>query len=142
MRKATSESNRGGRASGLSPLGQYKDGKVEEIINSHLKGEIAPMCLEKYGEIVVSCLLDQRIKRPSMKDVMKGLELALELLEEAKKGITLDHEEEILSQISSATTDDDHHHKYMFHNGGGDASDSKASRMTIRSNGEKISVSV
>ena len=50
------------------------------------------MCLEKCGEIEVSCLLDQRIKRPSMKDVVKGLKLALELQEEAEKGITLDHE--------------------------------------------------
>ncbi|KAJ9683086.1 hypothetical protein PVL29_018891 [Vitis rotundifolia] len=57
----------------------YKNGKLEEIIDPHLKGKIAPMCLEKYGEIAVSCVLDQRIKRPSMSDVVRGLELALEL---------------------------------------------------------------
>ncbi|RVW20815.1 Receptor-like protein kinase FERONIA [Vitis vinifera] len=27
----------------------YKNGKLEEIIDPHLEGKIAPMCLEKYG---------------------------------------------------------------------------------------------
>ncbi|XP_034707831.1 receptor-like protein kinase FERONIA [Vitis riparia] len=119
----------------------YKNGKLEEIIDPHLKGKIAPMCLEKYGEIAVSCVLDQRIKRPSMSDVVRGLELALELQESTEKGNSinesLDHEED-LSQISG-TDDDD---KDVFHNGGRDVYDSEASRVTIPSNDEKSSISV
>ncbi|KAL6311648.1 hypothetical protein AAG906_025665 [Vitis piasezkii] len=119
----------------------YKNGKLEEIIDPHLKGKIAPMCLEKYGEIAVSCVLDQRIKRPSMSDVVRGLELALELQESTEKGNSinesLDHEEN-LSQISG-TDDDD---KDVFHNGGRDVCDSEASRVTIPSNDEKSSISV
>ncbi|XP_059598746.1 receptor-like protein kinase FERONIA [Vitis vinifera] len=119
----------------------YKNGKLEEIIDPHLEGKIAPMCLEKYGEVAVSCVLDQRIKRPSMSDVVRGLELALELQESTEKGNSinesLDHEES-LSQISG-TDDDD---KDVFHNGGRDVCDSEASRVTIPSNDEKSSISV
>ncbi|RVW31469.1 Receptor-like protein kinase FERONIA [Vitis vinifera] len=119
----------------------YKNGKLEEIIDPHLEGKIAPMCLEKYGEIAVSCVLDQRIKRPSMSDVVRGLELALELQESTEKGNSinesLDHEES-LSEISG-TDDDD---KDVFHNGGRDVCDSEASRVTIPSNDEKSSISV
>ena len=119
----------------------YKNGKLEEIIDPHLKGKIAPMCLEKYGEIAVSCVLDQRIKRPSMSDVVRGLELALEVQESTEKGNSinesLDHEES-LSEISG-TDDGD---KDVFHNGGRDVCDSEASRVTIPSNDEKSSISV
>ncbi|KAJ9683090.1 hypothetical protein PVL29_018895 [Vitis rotundifolia] len=120
----------------------YKNGKLEEIIDPHLKGKIAPMCLEKYGEIAVSCLLGQRIKRPSMSDVVRGLEIALELQESTEKGNTvnesLDNDED-LSQISATTDDDD---EDLFHNGGGDACDSGPSRVKIPRNDEKGSISV
>ena len=119
----------------------YKNGKLEEIIDPHLQGKIAPMCLEKYGEIAVSCVLDQRIKRPSMSDVVRGLELALELQESTEKGNSINESldyEENLSQISG-TDDDD---KDVFHNGGRDVCDSEASRVTIPSNDEKSSISV
>ena len=122
-------------------VSSYKTGKLEEIIDPHLKGEIAPLCLEKYTEIAVSCVLDQRINRPSISDVVRGLELALEIQESTEKGNTLNHEEEDLSQISATTDDDD---KDVFHNGGGDVSDSEASKATIRGDdeNEKSSISV
>ncbi|KAJ9683088.1 hypothetical protein PVL29_018893 [Vitis rotundifolia] len=120
----------------------YKNGKLEEIIDPHLKGKIAPMCLEKYGEIAVSCLLGQGIKRPSMSDVVRGLEIALELQESTEKGNTVNESldnDENLSQISATTDDDD---EDLFHNGGGDACDSGASRVKIPRNDEKGSISV
>ncbi|RVW31428.1 Receptor-like protein kinase FERONIA [Vitis vinifera] len=36
------------------------------------RGKIAPDCLQKFGEIAVSCLQDQGIERPSMSDVVWG----------------------------------------------------------------------
>ena len=60
-----------------------------------MKGEIEPECLKKFGKIVENCLLDNGTKRPSMNDVVGGLELALELQESAEKVVMLDLAEEI-----------------------------------------------
>ncbi|KAF3948298.1 hypothetical protein CMV_025685 [Castanea mollissima] len=73
----------------------YRNGKLDQIVDPSLKGEIEPECLKKFGEIVESCLLDNGTKRPSMNDVVGGLELALELQESAKKDVKLDLSEEI-----------------------------------------------
>ena len=68
-----------------------------------MKGEIEPEYLKKFGEIVENCLLDNGTKRPSMNDVVGGLELALDLQESAKKDVKLDLVEEI------GMNDDDEH---------------------------------
>ncbi|XP_030953454.1 receptor-like protein kinase FERONIA [Quercus lobata] len=81
----------------------YHNGKLDEIVDPSLKGEIEPECLKKFGEIVVNCLLDNGTKRPSMNDVVGGLELALELQESAEKDVRLDLAEEI------DINDDDEH---------------------------------
>nr|POF16645.1 receptor-like protein kinase feronia [Quercus suber] len=73
----------------------YRNGKLDQIVDPSLKGEIEPECLKKFGEIVENCLLDNGTKRPSMNDVVGGLELALELQESAKKDVKLDLAEEI-----------------------------------------------
>ncbi|XAR51642.1 Non-specific serine/threonine protein kinase [Bertholletia excelsa] len=59
----------------------YKEGSLEQIIDPRLKGNIGPECLKKFGEIAVSCLHDEGIKRPSMIDVVWSLEFALQLQE-------------------------------------------------------------
>jgi len=81
----------------------YRNGKLDQTVDPSLKGEIEPECLKKFGEIVVNCLLDNGTKRPSMNDVIGGLELALELQESAKKDVKLDLAEEI------DMNDDDEH---------------------------------
>ncbi|KAM7478396.1 hypothetical protein LguiA_026609 [Lonicera macranthoides] len=63
----------------------YKKGKSKKIIDPHLKGEIAPECLAKFGEIAYSCLTNQGIKRPRMNDVVWNLESVLQLQELADK---------------------------------------------------------
>ncbi|KAK4588309.1 hypothetical protein RGQ29_019336 [Quercus rubra] len=73
----------------------YRNGKLDQIVDPFLKGEIEPECLKKFGEIVENCLLDNRTARPSMNDVVGGLELALELQESAEKDVKLDLAEEI-----------------------------------------------
>ncbi|KAM3713063.1 hypothetical protein ACB094_01G227500 [Castanea mollissima] len=81
----------------------YRNGKLDQIVDPSLKGEIEPECLKKFGEIVENCLLDNGTKRPSMNDVVGGLELVLELQESAKKDVKLDLAEEI------DMNDDDEH---------------------------------
>ncbi|KAL0003653.1 hypothetical protein SO802_011214 [Lithocarpus litseifolius] len=81
----------------------YRNGKLDQIVDPSLKGEIEPECLKKFGEIVENCLLDNGTKRPSMNDVVGGLELALELQESAEKDVKLDLAEEI------DMNDDDEH---------------------------------
>ena len=81
----------------------YRNGKLDQIVDPSLKGEIEPECLKKFGEIVENCLLDNGTKRPSMNDVVGGLELTLELQESAEKDVKLDLAEEI------DMNDDDEH---------------------------------
>ncbi|KAF7822384.1 receptor-like protein kinase FERONIA [Senna tora] len=56
-------------------------GTIGEIVDSNLKDEISWECLSKFIEIGVSCLDDDGAKRPSMNDVVCGLELALRFQE-------------------------------------------------------------
>ncbi|KAK3409359.1 hypothetical protein EUGRSUZ_J01487 [Eucalyptus grandis] len=56
-----------------------KSGAVEEIVDPHLKGSITPECLNKFCEIAMSCLQDKGANRPSMNDVVWGLNFALQL---------------------------------------------------------------
>ncbi|KAJ7971098.1 Receptor-like kinase [Quillaja saponaria] len=63
----------------------YHKGTLYQIIDNNLKGKIAPECLNKFGEIAVNCLLDDGTQRPSMNDVVWGLEFALQLQENAEE---------------------------------------------------------
>lgn len=67
----------------------YRNQMLDEIVDSFLEGSIVPESLKKFGEVAVSCLLDDGIKRPSMNDVVWGLEFALQL-HESPKNISLD----------------------------------------------------
>ncbi|KAF5791922.1 putative protein kinase RLK-Pelle-CrRLK1L-1 family [Helianthus annuus] len=71
----------------LAELGRscYRKGTLHEIIDRNLSGEITPKCLTKFGEVACSCLNEERFARPAMDDVVWGLELALQLQEDADK---------------------------------------------------------
>jgi len=56
----------------------YRNQMLDEIVDSFLEGSIVPESLKKFGEVAVSCLLDDGIKRPSMNDVVWGLKFALQ----------------------------------------------------------------
>ena len=71
-------------------LQYYHNGKLDQVFDPFLKGEITPKCLKKFGEIIVSCLLVNGTKRPAMDDVVWGLEFALELQEREEKDDMLD----------------------------------------------------
>ncbi|XP_047968123.1 receptor-like protein kinase FERONIA [Salvia hispanica] len=57
----------------------YKNGTLDQIIDSNLKGQIAPECLTNFAEIGVACLSEKGIDRPSMNDIVWKLEFALQL---------------------------------------------------------------
>ncbi|KAG6620645.1 hypothetical protein I3842_Q056700 [Carya illinoinensis] len=57
----------------------YHEDKLDEIIDPCLKNGIKPECLKKFVDVTMSCLLHDRSKRPSMKDVVGGLQFALQL---------------------------------------------------------------
>ncbi|KAM3286413.1 hypothetical protein P3S67_025212 [Capsicum chacoense] len=61
----------------------YKKRNVEQIIDPNLKGHIAPECLGKFAELAYHCLRKQGVQRPSMGDIVKTLEFALQLQEGA-----------------------------------------------------------
>nr|POE72557.1 receptor-like protein kinase feronia [Quercus suber] len=65
----------------------YCNGKLDQIVDPLLKSEIEPRCLKKFCEIAVNCLHSNGTERPSMNDVVWGLELALQLQGSAEKAI-------------------------------------------------------
>ncbi|KAK4712359.1 hypothetical protein R3W88_006872 [Solanum pinnatisectum] len=56
---------------------------LEEIIDPNLKGQIASECLSKFAELAYHCLRKEGVQRPSMGDVVKTLEFALQVQEGA-----------------------------------------------------------
>ncbi|MCD7460582.1 hypothetical protein HAX54_043850 [Datura stramonium] len=56
---------------------------LEQIIDPNLEGQIAPECLSKFAELAYHCLRDKGVQRPSMGDIVRTLEFALQLQEGA-----------------------------------------------------------
>ncbi|KAH6791931.1 Malectin/receptor-like protein kinase family protein [Perilla frutescens var. hirtella] len=57
----------------------FRKGKVDKIIDSNLKGQIAPECLNKFVETAVACLSKSGNDRPTMRDVIGSLEFVMNL---------------------------------------------------------------
>lgn len=57
----------------------FRKGTLEQIVDSNLKGQIAPECLSKFAETAVACIKDRGMDRPSMNDVVWSLEFAMQL---------------------------------------------------------------
>uniref|UniRef100_A0A0A0KVY1 Protein kinase domain-containing protein n=1 Tax=Cucumis sativus TaxID=3659 RepID=A0A0A0KVY1_CUCSA len=64
----------------------YREKRIDEIIDSKIKDEIAPECLKRFMKLVVSCIESEGNKRPSMNDIEEGLEFVLKLQEEGRNG--------------------------------------------------------
>ncbi|KAH6795209.1 Malectin/receptor-like protein kinase family protein, partial [Perilla frutescens var. hirtella] len=57
----------------------HEQGTIDEIIDPNIKAEINQECLKHYTETAVQCLYDDSIDRPSMAEVLRNLELCLQL---------------------------------------------------------------
>ncbi|KAL7606495.1 hypothetical protein Lser_V15G20366 [Lactuca serriola] len=84
---------------------------LQQIVDPKVKGEIAPECLRKFGEVALNCLKEQRSERPTMEEVVWDLEFALQLQESASKrggDVVSDNQElPFLMQVEPTTTDDE-----------------------------------
>nr|GFA40987.1 concanavalin A-like lectin/glucanase, subgroup [Tanacetum cinerariifolium] len=68
---------------GLAPWAQdhLKDGKLNHIVDSRLKGQILKKCLKDFAHIAFRCLDNQRNQRPTMAEIVVKLELIISLQE-------------------------------------------------------------
>ena len=66
---------------------RFEKGSLGEIVDPALKGQIAPHCLRKFGEVALSCLLEDGTQRPSMNDVVGVLEFVLQLQDSADANV-------------------------------------------------------
>ncbi|KAH1129342.1 hypothetical protein J1N35_000720 [Gossypium stocksii] len=51
----------------------YNNGTLDQVIDTHLQGRIKLPSLLKFGEVAVSCLALEGMKRPTMSEVVYGL---------------------------------------------------------------------
>ncbi|KAK9924882.1 hypothetical protein M0R45_033228 [Rubus argutus] len=77
----------------------HGNGEIDQIIDPNLKDKIATQCLLKYISIAMSCLDDDGVNRPSIIDVVRGLEFALQL---QLKNEECDHCMEMIFQNETA----------------------------------------
>ncbi|MBA0603459.1 hypothetical protein Gorai_003602 [Gossypium raimondii] len=63
----------------------HRNGTLYNMIDPFLNGKIAVECLKKFTEVVMSCLHDNGMERPSMDAVVWGLQFALQLQETAEE---------------------------------------------------------
>ncbi|KAF9663853.1 hypothetical protein SADUNF_Sadunf17G0095200 [Salix dunnii] len=91
----------------------YQRGTLDQIVDPHLKGEVAPVSINKFAEIASSCLHGQGIERPNMGDVVWGLEFALQLQQTAEKnpnsedGISIKNKSSLSPHRSVMASDED-----------------------------------
>ncbi|XP_018505072.2 receptor-like protein kinase FERONIA [Pyrus x bretschneideri] len=64
----------------------YLKGELDKIIDPNLKGKIGTACMNKFADVAVSCMHDNGIDRPSMNDIVWGLEFALQLHQKEEQG--------------------------------------------------------
>ncbi|XP_061947991.1 putative receptor-like protein kinase At5g39000 [Populus nigra] len=86
----------------------YHRGTLDQIVDPHLKGEVAPASLNKFAEIANSCLHGQGIERPKMGDVVWGLEFALQVQQTAENNANnMENKSSFSPRQDVMTTDDD-----------------------------------
>ncbi|KAL9157890.1 hypothetical protein ABFS82_08G032500 [Erythranthe guttata] len=59
----------------------YSKWTLEQHIDSNLHGQIAPECLSKFVETALACVRERESERPSMIDVVRSLEMSMQLQE-------------------------------------------------------------
>ncbi|GBG63418.1 hypothetical protein CBR_g38040 [Chara braunii] len=69
---------------------KLKAGKVEQIVDPKLVNSYGTASLHKVGEVALRCLDEDRDSRPSMADVLRGLEDAL-MLQDNSLSVVLEH---------------------------------------------------
>ncbi|MED6132831.1 hypothetical protein PIB30_022615 [Stylosanthes scabra] len=52
---------------------------IDQMVDPFIRGKIAQECLSKFVEMALNCVVHEGNQRPSMEEVVEGLELALQL---------------------------------------------------------------
>ncbi|KAK7395626.1 hypothetical protein VNO78_16190 [Psophocarpus tetragonolobus] len=85
----------------------YQKGSFNEIVDPKLKDQVTSHCLHKFGELALSCLLEDGTQRPSMNDVVRMLEFVLQLHDNVVDGVMVngwdyeDRDDMFISTFSS-----------------------------------------
>nr|KAJ0195652.1 hypothetical protein LSAT_V11C700367070 [Lactuca sativa] len=89
---------------GLAPWAQsqIKEGKLDQIIDPKLMGQISRKCLKKFVKIACHCLRDKQKERPTMAEVIFRLECILSKERENKDSIV--NEERFLYKLRACFT--------------------------------------
>lgn len=76
-------SNCSGAAENLGEWAKFcfMEGRLEQIIDSNLEGQIAGECLSEFAGTAAACLSDRGVDRPAMSHVVGRLESAAQLQE-------------------------------------------------------------
>ncbi|XP_028796202.1 receptor-like protein kinase FERONIA [Neltuma alba] len=69
----------------------HHEGVIHQTVDPFLVESIAPVCLKAFSDMALKCLVEDGNERPSMNDVVWGLEFALQLQEGTEKvGLLVD----------------------------------------------------
>ncbi|KAI5346272.1 hypothetical protein L3X38_014151 [Prunus dulcis] len=86
-----------------------KDGRLEEIVDPLLAGQVKPDSLKKFGEIAAKCLAQHSVDRPTVGDVLWNLEYVLQLEgndgrsdHNRRPSMQADHANHLESSVSNA----------------------------------------
>ncbi|PQP97291.1 putative receptor-like protein kinase [Prunus yedoensis var. nudiflora] len=86
-----------------------KDGRLEEIVDPLLAGQVKPDSLKKFGEIAAKCLAQHSVDRPTVGDVLWNLEYVLQLEgndgrsdHNRRPSLQADHANHLESSVSNA----------------------------------------
>ncbi|PRQ53326.1 putative protein kinase RLK-Pelle-CrRLK1L-1 family [Rosa chinensis] len=112
----------------------HRNGTINQIIDPNLRGKIAATCLNKFVELALSCMNDNGSERPSMNDVVWGLEFALQLQQSAEAMLYSNVEKEGEDEVALMKGNDAGMSCSWEY-----SSDSKNSRTTKTSSDEQIS---
>ncbi|KAL2329827.1 hypothetical protein Fmac_017408 [Flemingia macrophylla] len=117
----------------------YHKGSLREIVDQALKGQIAPECLRKFGEVALNCLLEDGTQRPSMKDIVGVLEFAMQLQysvvnEVIESGEDYEDSEDMFSNSHSSLHGSDYSMNAGLNTTSSDSCGSKESDRIIREN--------
>ncbi|GKD45775.1 serine-threonine/tyrosine-protein kinase catalytic domain-containing protein, partial [Tanacetum coccineum] len=69
-----------------------KEGRLKQIVDDHIKREISPKCLKMFAQLAKRCLDKHLKQRPTMAEIVVGLESVLAIQEKANNmpgGITI-----------------------------------------------------
>ncbi|KAI8566951.1 hypothetical protein RHMOL_Rhmol02G0082700 [Rhododendron molle] len=82
-----------------------KRGNIDEVIDPYLIGKVAPECLRHYVNIALSCLVSPGIQRPSMNDVLRGLESSLQMQEAWGNSVQMGTDELHMADVPQSYND-------------------------------------